>query len=256
MMQGRLTYYVDYANMLASWGIAVLQYDLKCWMSAGEMPCAQLQNISAEVRRCALVLGVLLEHVAVVQQPSVAPRMPVRWQGCSSFLYFCTPSCLGAMFEQCEEIVQEAALPDILAWARRSLSTSNSSNTSEVKLRWDMVAVAGHSRGGDVAYHQLQLFDWVKCAVLIDPVKQPNRVVTSTAKPHLVLGATSWGCGASRLCASLGFWGSLGFVVVVQCVWSLVSTVRHAEHGRPGASAMIIRTQAVCSGQGQPTLLP
>lgn len=108
-----------------------------------------------------------------------------------------TVSCISAhpgLWEHCvssAEIVQEAALPDILAWARKGLSTSNNSNASKVKLQWDTVAVVGHSRGGDVAYHQLQLFDWVKSAVLIDPVKQPNEVITSTAKAHLVLGATS-----------------------------------------------------------------
>ena len=54
-MQGRLSYYGDYARALAGWGYAVLQYDLACWTAAPKLlqsvPCPQLDNIADEVRR-------------------------------------------------------------------------------------------------------------------------------------------------------------------------------------------------------------
>jgi hypothetical protein len=86
--------------------------------------------------------------------------------------------------------MQEAALQDVLVWARQGLTAAQQTGSGlDARPRWDAIAVAGHSRGGDVAYHQLQLFPWVKYAVLIDPVKQPHRAITSTDKPYTVIGA-------------------------------------------------------------------
>ena len=93
-------------------------------------------------------------------------------------------------------VAQEAALPEVLAWARQGLTEARLAGAASGLLaqpRWDFVAVAGHSRGGDVAYHQLQLFPWVKYAVLIDPVKQPKRQIQATDKPYAVIGAVNAG---------------------------------------------------------------
>lgn len=84
--------------------------------------------------------------------------------------------------------MQEAALAEVLAWARQGLTAAQQSGFIKAQLCWDSVAVGGHSRGGDVAYHQLQLFDWVKFAMLVDPVKQPKREITPTEKPYKVIG--------------------------------------------------------------------
>lgn len=47
--QGRKEFYREYAESLASWGWAVLQYDLWCIQVPFGGPCPQMQNIMDEV---------------------------------------------------------------------------------------------------------------------------------------------------------------------------------------------------------------
>ena len=51
-MQGRPAYYEAYATLLASWGIAVLQYDLPGCpiLPLSDSPCPTFQNMAHEVR--------------------------------------------------------------------------------------------------------------------------------------------------------------------------------------------------------------
>lgn len=51
-VQGHLTYYEEYAALLAQWGYAVVQYDIACsrWFTPKHVPWPQLDNINDEVR--------------------------------------------------------------------------------------------------------------------------------------------------------------------------------------------------------------
>lgn len=87
----------------------------------------------------------------------------------------------------CAGAAQEAALPDVIAWARQGLKELSAEHAARVQ--WDSVGLAGHSRGGTVAYHQLQQLAIVKAAVLLDPVREPHRTISPTQKPLFVVGA-------------------------------------------------------------------
>jgi hypothetical protein len=127
--QGLLSFYDDYAQLLAGWGYAVLQYDLKCTSLPFGGPCPQLQNIPQE----------------------------------------------------------EAALPSVLRWAQQALSNADVA----AHIQWGVVGVAGHSRGGDVSFHQQGLFDFVQSAALLDPVlHKPGRDMQPATKPVLVIGVS------------------------------------------------------------------
>lgn len=88
----------------------------------------------------------------------------------------------------CARSLQVNALPEVLRWAREAFE-SNSSQTDACSVNWQSVATVGHSRGGDIAYHQLQKFEFVTASVLLDPVKRNNRPLPPVNKPVCILSA-------------------------------------------------------------------
>ena len=65
--------------------------------------------------------------------------------------------------------MQARELPSILEWLQDEILNIRAS------VDWDHVAVIGHSRGGDIAFHQRSTFAFVDAAVLIDPVMGHTR---------------------------------------------------------------------------------
>ena len=121
-------------------------------------------------------------------------------------------SALLCVFARMYDVTQEASLSDVINWGREGLKLE--SNAHAANVQWDSIAVAGHSRGGTIAYHQLQIFPDVKAAVLLDPVREPTRSILPTHKPLFVIGARvmyTLSGGGSRCCpvCVLGWVGHL-----------------------------------------------
>jgi Chlorophyllase enzyme len=116
-MQALSEYYKEYAELLASWGYAVLQYDLAC-------------------------------------------LLPL-------------PLCI---YTQGNTTAEEQAMPAVLKWAHKELLKVD----VQAQVVWKTVGVAGHSRGGGIAFHQMFNKDvTITSAVLLDPVLLEN--ITATA---------------------------------------------------------------------------
>lgn len=127
----------------------------------------------------------------------------------------------------------------MLAWAREGLLAAQRGGSVKAQPLWDAVAVAGHSRGGDVAYHQLQQFDWVKFAVLIDPVKQPKRAITPTEKQYKVIGL-------HHLLPLSVFYVSPTSTIILRCAVRHCAVICHAPQiikapARPGCASCMRR---------------
>jgi hypothetical protein len=138
-VQALLEYYDECAEVLASWGYAVLQYNLACLLP--------------------LPLCIYLE-----------------WN----------------------TTAEERALPAVLSWAREELSRHKD---VQAQFVWHTVGVAGHTRGGGIAFHQVFNEDVYKdisknvsitSAVLLDRVSLFT-ITPSAAKamPVLLAGARS-----------------------------------------------------------------
>lgn len=128
---------------------------------------------------------------ALAQRALRVAMLPLTCMWCR-----CQSSCKpDRSFTTARARMQEAALPEVIAWALKALEASRQSGSGlEARPVDSAVAVVGHSRGGDVAYHQLMLHNCVAYAVLIDPVRQPHRLVQPTAKSYSLIGALEVCC--------------------------------------------------------------
>lgn len=84
--------------------------------------------------------------------------------------------------------MQADALPRLLAWVKQHLDASITS--SHIPPDWSTLIAAGHSRGGWIAFKQLQQAK-VVTAVLLDAVAPPRATFDPPPDPYLVLGARS-----------------------------------------------------------------
>lgn len=86
---------------------------------------------------------------------------------------------------------QVAVLDGILEWARQGLAIARHDEKRAVSVQFSSMGLAGHSRGGSVAYYELQ-HEAARAAVLLDPVQQSiiGDKLPPTRKPVFVVGAT------------------------------------------------------------------
>jgi hypothetical protein len=82
--------------------------------------------------------------------------------------------------------LQAQSLPKLLAWVKTQLPAAVTD--SHVSPDWSTIIAAGHSRGGWIAFKQLQQ-DKVVTAMLLDAVAPPGAAFDTPADPYLVIGA-------------------------------------------------------------------
>lgn len=80
--------------------------------------------------------------------------------------------------------MQANSLPQVLDWVKNQLPQLTS-----VPPDWSTVIAAGHSRGGWIAFKQLQQ-DIVVTAVLLDAVAPPGAKYSTPPDTYLVVGAS------------------------------------------------------------------
>lgn len=82
----------------------------------------------------------------------------------------------------CKRDVQADSLPRVLQWVKAQLPPLTS-----VPPDWSTIIAAGHSRGGWIAFKQLQQ-DNVVTAALLDAVAPPGAKYDSPSDAYLVVG--------------------------------------------------------------------